>query len=128
MTRLGKGLGCLFRQPDALLLVVAGGEFEHAVEQQPAAAGTAAVEAERELVEVAGQVRLVDRALVGAQQPALGQRGDPVHRGQQLTRVLAAGTGSPLAAPLVDIAEPGQPVVAHPGVGDDRRARPDVAG
>ena len=35
--------------------------------------------------------------------------------------------GRPLAAPLVDIAEPGQPVVAHPGVGDHSRARLNMA-
>src|SRR5262249_16402734 len=34
----------------------------------------------------------------------------------------------PLAAPLVDVAEPGQPVVAHPGIGDDGRPRLDMAG
>ena len=50
--------------------VVAGGELEHAVEQQPAAAGPAAVEAERELVEVArAGAQSSHRALVGAQQP-----------------------------------------------------------
>jgi hypothetical protein len=48
---------------------------------------------------------LLDRALVGAQQPPLGQRGDPVHRGKQLARVLAAGAGRPLAASLVDVTE-----------------------
>src|SRR3974390_3894895 len=42
--------------------------------------------------------------------------------------VVAAGAGGPLAAPLVDIAEPGQPVVAHPRGGDDRHAGPDGPG
>src|SRR3974390_1477389 len=86
--------------------VVAGGELEQPGEDRASAAGTAAVEAERELVQVALQMRFVNRALVGAQQPPLGQRGDPVHGGQQLARVLAAGAGSPLAAPLGGIAEP----------------------
>jgi len=63
---------------------VAHGQFEQAIEDQAAAARAAAVEAEDELVEVAGQVGLVDGALVGAQQPALGQGGDAVHAGQQL--------------------------------------------
>jgi hypothetical protein len=49
-------------------------------------------------------------------------------RRQQLARVVAAGEGGPLAAPLVDVAGPGQPVVVHPGVGDNCRARLDVAG
>jgi len=34
-------------------------------------------------------VRLIDRALVGAKQPPLGQRGDLVDPGQQLGGVLA---------------------------------------
>ena len=78
--------------------IVADGEFEHAVEDQSPAAGPAPVEAEAELVQVALQVRVLDRALVGAQQPALGQGGDPVDPGQQLAGVLAAGAGGPLAA------------------------------
>jgi hypothetical protein len=43
------------------------GELEDAVEDQTAATGTAAVEAEDELVEVAGQMGVVRRALVGAE-------------------------------------------------------------
>ena len=74
--------------------VVADGELEHPVEDQPAASRAAAVEAEHELVQVALQVRLVDRTLVGAEQPPLGQRGDPVHGGQQLAGVVAAGAGA----------------------------------
>ena len=61
---------------------VADGEFENPVEDQAPAAGGAAVEAEYELVEVALQVCLVDRALVGAQQPPLGEGRDSVHAGQ----------------------------------------------
>ena len=41
----------------------------------------------------------------GAQQPPFGQPGDPVDGGQQLTGILAAGPGCPLAAPFVGIAE-----------------------
>src|SRR5215470_13468651 len=77
--------------------IVADGEFEHAVQDQAPAAGPAPVEAEAELVQVALQVLVLDRALVGAQQPALGQGGDPVHPGQQLAGILAAGAGGPLA-------------------------------
>jgi hypothetical protein len=47
--------------------VVGDGEFEHPVEDHPAASGAAAVEAEHELIQVAGQVGIVYRALVGAQ-------------------------------------------------------------
>src|SRR5262249_45128973 len=46
--------------------VMAGGEFENPEEDQAAAARAAAVEAECELVQVALQMVLIDRALVGA--------------------------------------------------------------
>ena len=59
--------------------VVAGGELEQPVEDQPAASRPAPIEAEHELIQVALQMRLLDRPLMGAQQPPLGQRGDPVH-------------------------------------------------
>ena len=85
---------------------VADGEFEDAVEDHPAVAGSSAVEAEGELVEVALQVRRLDRALVGAQQPPLGQGRDAVDPGQQLAGVVSAGTGGALAAPVVGVAEP----------------------
>jgi hypothetical protein len=52
---------------------VRDGEFEQPVEDQASAARSAAVEAEDELVEVALQVCLVDRPLVGTEQPSLGQ-------------------------------------------------------
>jgi hypothetical protein len=46
---------------------MARGEFEQAEEDHAAATRAAAVEPEGELVEVGGQVSLVDRALVSAQ-------------------------------------------------------------
>src|ERR1035441_6536535 len=67
------------------------------------------------LIQAAGQVGLVRRALMGAQRPPPGQRGDPVHFGQQLAGTLTAGTGGPLAAPVVGVAEPLQPALALPG-------------
>jgi hypothetical protein len=65
-------------------------------------------------------MRFLDRALMSAQQPPLGQRGDPVHRRWQLARVVTAGARRMLAAPLVDVAEPGQPTCGDgrvPGAG-----------
>lgn len=53
--------------------VVVGGEFEHAVEDEPAAARPAPVEAEHELIQVARQVGIIDRPLMGAEQPPLGE-------------------------------------------------------
>ena len=55
------------------------GLFEQAVEEQAAASRGAAVEAERELVEVGVEVLGADGALVGAQEPALEQLRDSVH-------------------------------------------------
>ena len=49
------------------------GELEHPVEDQPSAAGVAAIEAEHEFVQVAVEVRLVRRPLVGAEQPPLAR-------------------------------------------------------
>src|SRR6266566_9966403 len=123
--RLGLGVSDQVPVPHR---IVADGELEHAVEDQAPAAGPAPVEAEAELVQVALQVRVLDRALVGAQQPAFGQGGDPVDPGQQLARIFTAGAGGPLAAPDMGITEPGDPVVAHPAVGDHIRPRLDVAG
>ncbi len=51
--------------------VMPDGEFEHSVEEQPSAAGLAAVEAEHELVQVTLEVRLVESTLVGTEQPSL---------------------------------------------------------
>jgi hypothetical protein len=53
--------------------VMADSQLEHPVEHQSPAARATAIEAEHELIEVRGQVGLVYRPLVGAQQPPLGQ-------------------------------------------------------
>ena len=105
-----------------------GGEFQDAVEHHSAAARVAAVEPEGELVQVSLQVRRFYPALVGAQQPPLAQRGDPVDGGQQFTGVLAAAGRGLLVAPLVGVAQGGQAVIAGPAVGDDAAARLDAAG
>lgn len=90
-------------------------------EDQVAAGGVTAVEAEHELVDVALRVRFVHRALVGGQKPPLGQRSDPVHVG------CSSSASSPLAraarwAARLNVAEPGPPVIIHPGVGNHHRA------
>ena len=54
----------------------ADSELEHPVEDQPAASRAAAIETKHELVQVALQMCLVDRALMGAQKPPPG----PVRR------------------------------------------------
>ena len=98
------------------------GEFEHSEEHHSTAAGMAAVEAEHELVEVVRKVSPVHGALVGTQQPSLGQRSDPVYPGQECCGILPADPGCPLAARLVDVSELVQPAVALPAVSDDRRS------
>jgi hypothetical protein len=85
--------------------LVAGGQVEDAVEHEPAAACVAPVEAEHELIEVGLQVGGVDRALLGAEQPPLGERRDPVHCGQHLEQVLAAPAGGALAVADAAVAE-----------------------
>ena len=56
-------------------------EFEHSVEEHSTTARATAVEAEGEFVEVACEVRAVNRALVGPKEPPLGQRSYTVNRG-----------------------------------------------
>jgi len=56
---------------------VIDGELEHAVEDEAPAPGATTVEPEHELVEVGLQVGIAHRPLVSAEQPPLGQRGDP---------------------------------------------------
>src|SRR5580692_10043191 len=67
----------------------------------------------------------LSRSIPGPVRSGKSQEVDP---GQQRAGVLPAGAGGPLAAPDMGITEPGDPVVAHPGVGDHRRAWLDVAG
>ena len=71
-------------------------------------------------------MRVFRRALMGAEQPPLGQRRNLVYGGKQLAGLLSAGSSRPLAAPVVDVAELLQSAIALPAVGYDRRARFDV--
>ena len=87
-------------------------QFEHAVEHHPAAARVSSIEAKDELIEIAGQMSRVDRALVGPQEPPLGQCGDAMNAGEQRVWILATQPSRPLTAPLMDIAErPGSSVL-----------------
>jgi hypothetical protein len=102
---------------------VPNGTLEHSVEHHALAAGVTPVEAEHELVEVRVQMRVVDGTLVGAERPPLGQRGDPMHSGQQLRRlIVATKTGRALTACLMGVAASVQPKAALPAVRDDRGA------
>ena len=71
-------------------------------------------------------MRLVHRALVGAQQPAFAQRCDPVHGREQLAWVRAGGAGGLLVDRLVGISVAGDRRVGAPAVGDHRAAGLDI--
>ena len=107
---------------------VTNGQLEDAIEDHPPAPRAASIEAEDELVEVAGQVGLVEGALMGAQEPPLGQRRNHVDSRQELAGVVPVGTCCSLAAWFVEVAALLEPDVARPGIGDDPRARLDVIG
>jgi hypothetical protein len=70
-------------------------------------------------------MRLVDRSLMGPEQPSLDQRGDAVRSGQEIVRVSLRASGA-LAESSVDVAELVHAVVALPRVGDHSRARLNV--
>jgi len=95
---------------------------EQPVEQEPAGLGRAAVEAEGELVKVVGQVLLADGTLMGAQAPALEQRGDAVDaRERDVCRLV----GRPRHGHAVSEALGGDVRVALPSVGVDEAAGRD---
>jgi hypothetical protein len=108
--------------------VVADSELKHAVEDHPPASGRSPVEPEHELVEVALEMTVINAALMGAEQPPLGQGSNPVHAGQQPAGVLPAGAGGPLAASFVEVAELADSGITLPAVGDDCGPRFNVAG
>ncbi len=108
--------------------IVTNSELEHSAEHESAAAGGTTVEAEHELIEVALQMRLVEPALVGTEQPSLRQRCDPMHTRQECAHILAGSARRALAPLIMRVAEISEPVVALPGVGDHFRAPFDVIG
>ena len=114
---------------DELLIaqrLVDHGQLEHTIEQHAAAAGTAAVEAKHELVEVVAHVDTVGGPLMRSQQPPLGQRDDAVYGGQQLVGIVALSACGPLTAPFMLVANLRQSLIGWPAVGDDHRTRLDV--
>ena len=61
------------------------------MERQSSSIRAAAIEAERELVEVVVEMLALDAALMRAEQPAFQQRGDLVHARHDLVRGIGAG-------------------------------------
>ncbi len=100
--------------------------LHHPVEQHAAATRGSSVEAEDELVEIAGQVRAIHRPLVGAEQPALRQRSDTVNAREQVSGVFSLYSSRSLAMAFVRVAMLRDPAVAAPAVGDDNSPRFDV--
>src|SRR3989337_1095535 len=97
--------------------------LEQAMEEKTALAGAAAVEAERELVEVEVELVRPGGALVGAEQPTLEQRGDAMGAWHDHVRRVAAGGD---AGGLMDETGGGEAAVAPTSdrCRRQRRARP----
>jgi hypothetical protein len=92
--------------------------------RRPALARAATVEAEGEFVEVEVELLRADRSLVGAEQPALEQRGNAVGaRHHDVSGVAAGGD----ARRLMDEAGCGESAVAVPAIGVDDGAGRDGA-
>jgi hypothetical protein len=70
------------------------GALQQPIEEQPAMARAASVEAERELVEAVVELVVADRALVRAEQPALDQRSDAMDCGMTTWAGRVRPTGS----------------------------------
>jgi hypothetical protein len=69
------------------LAEVSGSPWSSLVEDQPSVAGSARLKRNKNSVMYLGRWGDLHRALVGTEQSPLDQRGDPVHRGQQLAGV-----------------------------------------
>ena len=99
--------------------------FEKPVEEEPALARRATVEAEAELVEVGLEVVAFDGSLVGREQPALHEGGEAVHAG---ARYVGGQTRTGDIDGLVDLERADGDRVGLQSVADDHRARLDVVG
>jgi hypothetical protein len=88
-------------------------KFQDTVEPYPSAAGAPTVEPEYKFVEVAGQMGCIHGSLMGAEYPALGQRGDPVHSRQQFTGLFSTIPGGILAKMVPAVTEVRAPHPVH---------------
>lgn len=105
--------------------VVIDRQLEESIEEEPAAPRAATIETEDELVEITLQVRIGDRALVGAEDPALGQGSDAVYtRKHEMGRLAAAL----YVDRLVHVVVPHGRRVARPPIGDKGGSWLDVLG
>ena len=96
--------------------------LEQAVEEQAAVVRAAAVEAERELIEVVVELLRADCALVGAEEPTFEQGGDAVDAGHRDVPGVAACLD---ASSVVDVAGGRERLVAEMTVGRDDASRLD---
>ena len=101
-------LGCPAQGPDDAVAGHRIGDndlLRKPVEQHAALARSAPVEAEHELVQVGVQVRWLDRAMARSQDPALDQRGHPMHAGH-------GHMSSHLRADQAQTPQPGRQILA----------------
>jgi len=96
----------------------------HETEEEFAAAlGLPTIEAKRELIQVVREVLVRDGPLMGSQQPALQQRGNPVDTRHQLGGILPPPAQS---GDLTRVAFAVQTGVTLPTIGVNRAARFDT--
>ena len=93
--------------------------LNEAGEEQAPGAGSPAIEAESQLVQVVVEVEWGDGSVVGTKQPSLEQRGDTVDTGHHVMSELPA---PPDGCFLVPAASAAQPRVALPAVPAPARA------
>ena len=94
------------------------GVLEESVEQLPAVFCRSAIESECEFVEIVVQMLRADGPLMGSQQPAFQQRGDPVTRRQQTVSHIRL-----LANKFMPVTQAIQLAVSPPSIRSDHRAR-----
>lgn len=97
--------------------------FDQSIEEHASMRGLAAVEPERELVQISLQVIFFKGALVRPHQPTLNQRGNAVYAGQNFVGFFA---GALDGRALVDVFVFGGTRIGCKSVGVDGRARFDV--
>lgn len=97
--------------------------FEQTQEEPAPVRGLAAVEPEREFVQISLQVKCFERALMRTQQPALNERGNAVYARQDLVGLLA---GVFEGRSLMIVFVFGGTGIGYQPVGVHRRARLDV--
>src|SRR6202789_1853363 len=114
---------CAFDQRFVRNRLDSDGLFQQSAEQLASASRLAAVESERELVEIGIQMLHAHSSLMSSQQPAFEQRRDPMNTRHQLRCAFAASFQVGDFVPVVLVF---QRHVTHPAIGMDYAARLDT--